>query len=239
MVPDLFDEAHYVNLDSRPDRRARFEARSTAAGISVQRFPAIYRPWSECALLKHHNILQTHDPSVYQRKANEISCAMSHQAIIRLAKHNGAKSVFVFEDDCVFLDEFAEQVRRVMNDITINDIPWDIIYFGGEPNNYVTPLTDNVAEIRSGGVYGCHAYVVNHTFFDTILHWDLKSAWGIIDLFLLHVPETQRHYLLSRTQVALQDNDSMSDLRGHVLTSVQEQHTAAWHKFVETPYHAI
>jgi len=233
---NFFDDVVYINLDTRPDRREKFEARSRAVGIEARRFPAIYRPWETCPWLPIHNIIATHDPSVYQRKANEISCALSHQAIVRDAKERGLQNIFIFEDDAVFLPNFEAQVQRVVHDIRDHNLPWDIIYFGGEPNHVASRVTDNIATMPSGGVYGCHAYAIHHTFFDVILNWDLTTAWGIIDIFLLHHPEAARQYLLSRHQVVLQDNDSYSDLRGHRLTAVQEQHTAAWHRFVESIY---
>jgi glycosyl transferase family 25 len=69
----------YINLDRRTDRRAEFEAECVRMGIQAERFPAIA-----------HSV-----PA--------LGCAMSHLAVLKLARSRGYERVCIFEDDFQFL----------------------------------------------------------------------------------------------------------------------------------------
>jgi len=90
----------YINLDSRPDRRAEIEGELASMDLQGERFPAIKTT-----------------PGI-------IGCAQSHSAVLRLAKERGYPQVLIFEDDFQFLvskdelqlfvDQFSEKEYDVI-----------------------------------------------------------------------------------------------------------------------------
>ena len=90
----------YINLNSRPDRRALIEAECTRLGLDAERFPAI------------------------QRSPGGLGCGESHLAVLRLARERGYDRVLVLEDDVEFVVDRAEL------DATIPDSGFDVFMIG-------------------------------------------------------------------------------------------------------------
>jgi glycosyl transferase, family 25 len=90
----------YINLDSRPDRRALIEAECARLGLDAERFPAI------------------------QRSPGGLGCGESHLAVLRLARERGYDRILVLEDDVEFVVDRAEL------DATIPDSGFDVFMIG-------------------------------------------------------------------------------------------------------------
>ena len=72
--------AFYINLDSRPDRKAHVERQMSNIGIPVSRFKAI------------------------KLSNGALGCSMSHLKILEFAKINNLPHVLIVEDDILFTD---------------------------------------------------------------------------------------------------------------------------------------
>jgi GR25 family glycosyltransferase involved in LPS biosynthesis len=125
MIFNYFDMVYYINLNSRPDRREQFERRATEAGISqFIRFPAIHLSMEEANALPN---ITKHDGD--DNRHLKVSSSLSHFAVIADAKKCGYESILIFEDDAVFVDEFEEKIKPVVDELKeITD--WDLVYFG-------------------------------------------------------------------------------------------------------------
>ena len=110
-------------------------------------------------------------------------------------------------------------------------VQWDIVYFGGEPNNYCDSLTEHLSTSNHGGIYCCHAYAINNTFYDRVLNFDLNWCY-IIDYFFVNYNINQRTFVLPKKIMALQ-GASYSDLRGHNTKGDCDWMTNAWDKYVK------
>ncbi len=232
---EYFEDAYYINLDSRIDRKETFETKALNVGLVANRFSAIQLEFKDCpnSLIKEldENDLKTKTDNTYykRRKLNEVGCCLSHRAIVKEAKERGLSNVMIFEDDCVFLDSWNENIQKCINDL--KNINWDVIYFGGEPNNDCDSLTENLATSNHGGVYCCHAYAVNHTFFDKIINFDLEWCY-IIDYFFVNYNVNQRTFVLPKKLLATQGS-FYSDLRGHITNGECNWMVNAWEKYVK------
>lgn len=71
----MFEDAYYINLDRRTDRREEMEGELLKLGISATRFPAI------------------------DMEYGPTGCILSHLAVIKDARDRKLKSVLIFEDD--------------------------------------------------------------------------------------------------------------------------------------------
>ena len=217
----MFDAAYFLNLDSRPDRREKFLVRAKQAGLlNPIRFPAVTPTNEECLP----------DPfNQGDKRKYKVGCTLSHMGAVRLAKERGLKNVMVFEDDCVFLPGFMDTVTKCAQEL--ENMPWSVIYFGGEPNNHCKPLTENIYTIPNGGVYCMHAYAVNHTYYDTFLAIPPLSV-DVIDIALLNHSIHIRNFMLSKKMVATQEDFDFSELEQHNLKAATDIMLRGWDKYV-------
>ena len=214
---DFFEEVYYINLERRIDRKELFEKRSKQVGIDATRFLAI-EPDPNDPFIKNSS-----DP----RKRWKLGCTLSHQEIIKNAIKLNLKNVLIFEDDCIFLDGFEEKAKKCANDL--KNVEWDLMYFGGQPNNYCVKITENLSLIQNGGVYTTHAYAVNNTFYEKMISVDPKHV-DTIDILLLNYDVNSRKCLLSKEILAIQDA-TYSDLWDSVIDSSNYM-IRDWNKFV-------
>lgn len=213
-VLDYFDGGFYLNLDSRPDRRLTFEARSNEQSLTLERFSAI----EKVGPIPNPN----NDPNWHFK----VSCTDSHFSMIRLAKERGWKTCLIFEDDCIFASDFSNKVRNCLPEIDKTD--WDILYFGGEPNGLCNPISNSLA-LCTGGVYGTHAYAIHERFYDRVLN--NMSFNLVIDSFYINFPN--RRYLIFRDLLAWQDSEFFSELLGQYPPNKYELYSSAYKKFVK------
>lgn len=233
-IYNFFDDAYYINLDYRTDRREKFETKTQKLGFTAQRFPAIQPALDEIpdSLKRELNSCKDKDTPYFEKyrrlKANEVGCCLSHKAIVKLAKDRNLNNVLIFEDDCDFLPDWDHKIQAVVNDLATVD--WDVLYLGGELNNDAISITDNIA-LATGGVYCCHAYAVNRKFFDRIIDFDINWCY-IIDTFLINVNHETRRYIVPKQLLAIQESN-YSDLRGHNTNISREWMMTSWQKFIK------
>lgn len=207
---DFFDKVFYINLDNRIDRKIAFEEQASRLKINAERFSGVI-----------FNDLNYQPPRNYK-----IGCTLSHQEIIKIAKDNNYENCLIFEDDCIFLDNYIEEIEKCVNDLKY--LKWDLFYMGGQPNNYATVLTDNIGKIIDGGVYTTHAYAVNKSFYDTILNINAVDI-DVIDTFYTDY-EGSKDYLVSKELLAIQSN-SFSDIR-KIVIDASEWMIRDWKNFI-------
>lgn len=233
-VLGFFDDAYYINLDYRVDRKEKFEARTAELGFQAKRFSAIQIDVNDVpATLKAeldacHDKDQPHFEKYRRRKANEVSCCLSHMAIVKEAKERGLENVLIFEDDCMFLPAWKENIKQVLEEVKDKD--WSIIYFGGELNNEAHSISPNLA-LAKGGVYCCHSYAINKKLFDPIINLDLNWCY-IIDVFLINYDGNSRKYIVPKKLMTVQESN-YSDLRGHNTNISAEWMISSWEKYIK------
>jgi len=203
MIFDFFDAAYYINLDDRPDRQEAFERRSEEAGFLAERFSAICPP--------PISMDKTTDP----REHFKLGCTLSHQGVVRLAKSRGQKNILIFEDDCIFVENFSTEFPKYIDELRTLD-NWGIIYLGGSPEpdfQYKGLVCEQVTPnlwYNPGVVWGTHAYGMNERLFDLFLEVQAFPT----DITLSTIPTSQRRYLMLKEILAFQDEDFESDLWG-------------------------
>ena len=217
---DFFEDVYYINLDYRTDRKQLFEERSRAVGMEAIRFSAAQPAEEDCPLLPS-SVGET-------RRRFKVGCTMSHQGVVRLAKERGLANVLIFEDDCTFDPDFEQEAKKCADELRDQD--WDLLYFGGEVNNYCESVSPNLVKVNMGGVYCCHAYAVNSKFYDKFLAVSPHHT-DVIDIYLLNYPAYDRTYMLSRKLLALQD-PIFSDLKNSRSELANGYMINSWKKFV-------
>lgn len=123
--------AFYINLDTRTDRRAEFEAECERMNLSVERFPAC------------------------RDKTPAIGCTRSHLEVLKLARDRGYPSVLIFEDDFQFLvsKETVESVLQTLpEDYDVVMLSYNLIR--GDPYN---DRFGRALEVQTASGYIVHA----------------------------------------------------------------------------------
>jgi GR25 family glycosyltransferase involved in LPS biosynthesis len=218
---DFFDECYYINRAERQDRSESFLKRASEVGITPKRQEAV-KPEPEYVkfLYEGHKDVT---------RAEKISCTLSHQAIIREAKNNNYDCVLIFEDDCLFLEDFKEKLSKSV--FELKNFDWDILYLGGEPNNIMNQVSENLYTMKQlGGIYTTHAYAVNNTFYDTFLSVEANRV-DVIDIFLLNMSNDRRKLFATSDLLAVQDC-TYSDI-WHYMTNSQNIMINGWEKYIK------
>jgi GR25 family glycosyltransferase involved in LPS biosynthesis len=212
----IFDAIYYINLASRPDRKALFEQRALEAGFDqIIRYPAVCLTDAEAdafsGLVKHAGD---------EKYARKLSNSISHYNVVREAREANYEAVLIFEDDAVFCDQFAEKLPLYLDDLKSQN--WDIAYLGGSPEPDLHVKREKCTQASKfwwhnpGGVWGTHAYLIHNRFYDRLLGINPAVVYPW-DMNLIHVHPATRRYLMSRELLVIQDDASMSDLVGEVV----------------------
>lgn len=109
-------------------------------------------------------------------------CFRSHYQIIEDALRRKIESVFVLEDDAIFVHEFARRVGEFFAELPAD---WDWIYLGGQHLEQEWGLPTRVSErvYRPYNVHRAHAYAIRgrKTLEYVYRHLNTPAAWGAGD----------------------------------------------------------
>jgi len=118
-APPAFEEAHCVTLERTPDVWDGFVKRVAAVADW---------PLPEPQKAEGIDGKRTPKPPWWKGGFGAWGCYRSHLRIIEDAISRGVESVFLLEDDAMFVDDFAARYRQFMADVPDD---WDAIYLGG------------------------------------------------------------------------------------------------------------
>lgn len=167
----------YINLEVRPDRKVHIEGQLKAVGFpEVERFNAVKMPNGN----------------------GRIGCSLSHIKCLELAKERGYSHVVICEDDTLFME--PEVFKRQLNTFLSKRYKWDVVLFAG---NNVPPYEriDDTC-IRVTRCQTTTAYMVNSTYFDTLLS-NMKE--GVAKL--MKEPTNHFNYAVDKYWTTLQQKD--------------------------------
>ena len=126
---NFVDEAYYINLDSRVDKKEIIEQHFKELGILefVKRRSAFSPPDLGYSILENGK----YDPVSYGR-----CCLYTHVQLIKEAKEKGLSNILLFEDDAKFYMEGEYHPLEVIQD-SINQLQnfsnWELFYLGTDP----------------------------------------------------------------------------------------------------------
>ena len=176
-----------INLERRPDRRARAESQFERAGLDVEFFPGTDG--------------REHAPSGLYVTPSEYGCADSHVRVWRDIVAKGHEVALILEDDVELSPNFGSKLEEVLEEAK----DWDMIFLG-----YMLPIVrcDVSKNLFEGQPLGTHAYLINIECAGKLTNFDPKLIKVGIDAQLNRFP---LKILCSKTILASQ-GDVMSSL---------------------------
>ncbi|CAB4583637.1 MAG: hypothetical protein F2563_05700 [Actinobacteria bacterium] len=141
------DQFVYINLDKRPDRKAKIERELIDIGIprdKLQRFSAI------------------------EASPGYLGCSRSHLAILKMAREKGWRNCCIFEDDIEFMKDRLTFVKVNGFLRFLESNPWDVGLLSF--NAFEVSTVRGYASIYRArrGFCAC-AYIVNSSYYDTLI----------------------------------------------------------------------
>jgi glycosyl transferase family 25 len=210
-----------ISLDRRKDRWDRFQLMAKAAGVSVERLPAVDARGFGAAPHQHPAISLTTAHNVYygQRrshyeidKAGAIGCSLSHFAAWNKLRSSGAPAIVVFEDDAVIPKDFGARFATMVAQLPAE---WDVVTF---TNTRFSNNTRGCKPLRNGtqwesctSLMGAHGYMVSRRGAERLL----AKAYPIelhVDAYLAFMSRLEHIKMLWHPLIEVHQGDQGSDI---------------------------
>lgn len=214
--------AGFLNLAHRTDRLEHMTAQLKKAGIDAIRHAG--------KLPHEYNLNDPRLQTMYRRTPGAIGCHFGQVGIIQVAQLSGRHAV-VFEDDCVFCEDFQKRMEHIERWMETNE--WDIFWLGssfhvgpawwhrrghrhGELEGCRCELgrdaetTSDPRIMRTYGAFATFAYIVNHKSIDQVLWYCdqfLHESMGI-DWLMIRIQPQLKTYAFVPGCVRQMDNQS-------------------------------
>ena len=153
MLQEHFDKVVMINLDSAKDRLEKATENCERMGIEFERVKAT--PGRS----KYVKMNRTPYEG-WNRNASAL--AYTTLKIIKKAKKDGLKNIFIMEDDVDFINSNFEAILKA----ALSKLPDNWEFFHLNSTHEYTSKWVNSCLHRLGGAWCCQAYAVNHTIYD-------------------------------------------------------------------------
>ncbi|XP_068096230.1 procollagen galactosyltransferase 2 isoform X2 [Hyperolius riggenbachi] len=214
-LPDKmgFDEIYMINLKRRQDRRVRMLRSLHELQIQVKIFDAVDGKALNASQLKTMNIDMVpgyHDPySGRTLTRGEIGCFLSHYYLWKEIVERGLENALIIEDDVRFEFQFKRKLLKLMNDIAMDELDFDLIYIGRKRMQVQRPekAVPNVMNlVEADYSYWTLAYVISQQGAQKLIAAEPLSKMLPVDEFLpvmynKHPVEKYKEYYLTRKAV--------------------------------------
>jgi GR25 family glycosyltransferase involved in LPS biosynthesis len=113
---------------------------------------------------------QLQDPNItmpinVQSKSGEIGCYLSHHMLIKHIMDKADKDEYsvIFEDDVTFKTQMCADIERIINNMKLKKVNWDIIFLGNIGKNRGKHIINNIYTIDTTRICaGTHALLINN-----------------------------------------------------------------------------
>lgn len=131
----------YINLDTRPDRKSRFEEEMKKLGLQANRFNAV------------------------KNKSGAIGCSISHLTLLKYARDNKLDHIVIMEDDITFLN--PEVFMNSLNNFLSSEIAFDVLLLAGNNMAPYTKVNDYCVKIQK--CQTTTGYLVKQHYYDNLI----------------------------------------------------------------------
>ena len=159
---ELFPHRVCINLDRRPERWERMQARFAEVSLGpMERFSAL-----------DGRKLQL--PADWPESAGAYGCLQSHLAVMREARAQKRESVLIMEDDVLFAEEFQEQFEKRLGGLPAD---WDMLFFGCLHHDPPTPVAPGIGRLH--GSFSTLMYAVRQSVYDAFIFLNARARRAV------------------------------------------------------------
>jgi len=101
-----------------------------------------------------------------------------HYEVIRQAKEEGVKNLFIFESDIEFLNTNLNEIKKSID--SLKEVDWTLFYLGGVPHNAMKVYNEHLINCT---MCQAHAYAVNGKYFNVVLKKLRKEKQAIDQVY--------------------------------------------------------
>jgi GR25 family glycosyltransferase involved in LPS biosynthesis len=163
---------------------------------------AIYPSETNYLMDAYKNIIRIMDPFFVKCNFSlgAFGCLLSHIECIKHAKNNNYENILVLEEDFVMCKDFNEKYNKLINNININNLKWDLIYLGKKQGlddvyskNNKVHLIEKYNKIKDVNkmfyvpnyqTWATHSLLIKNTMFNSIIEFE-KNITAPYDLLLM------------------------------------------------------
>ena len=165
-------KAYVLNRQDQPERLEAFR----------ENYPASVLP--ECAVWKAKTGDDVTVPDWWKSSANRWALV---QNFIDILEQDPEDDVLIFEDDCIFVDDFAVKYQAFLTSVPAD---WDMLYLGAQHLDMPRLVSDGVFRIRS---CACgHAIIYRAKAKQAVADWLKTPKWES-----RHMPDLRRSQALA------------------------------------------
>ncbi|XP_043914578.1 probable inactive glycosyltransferase 25 family member 3 [Protopterus annectens] len=186
-----FDEVYMINLVRRTDRRERMLSALYELEIHHTVINAVdgsFLTSSDMTVLGVNQLPEYSDPhSGRALTKGEVGCFLSHYFIWKEIVDNHLAMALVLEDDVRFESFFKRRLKRLMEQIQLAELDWDLIYLGRKQVNHTEQeaAVENVQNLVVAGYsYWTLAYVISLQGAHKLINAEPLSKMLPVDEFL-------------------------------------------------------
>lgn len=184
---EYFDEIYCTNLDNRPDRWSRVNARFTEHDIRVRRFSAVDGDSDD--LVREYDMIHsrfteaTKSEPKYLRNSRALGCLISGMRIIEDAKRKGHRRILLFDDDVLFHRQF-EKLLSNMRGLA----PWKLLYLGCSQHQWDGTQIPDTCSYGAKHTHGTFAVGIDSSVFDEVISLYSKKEKNC-DVYLMEIQD--------------------------------------------------
>lgn len=171
----FFDKIYYINLQEDKNKKEYFEkeiAKSSFLQSHCHRYEAVVGKYLDIRLVpdtivttraKNDIIAQKQKTYGISLTYGALACALSHNLIYQECQ-NAKKPFLVLEDDIIIDNTFDNDLVQLLEEVTHNDIKYDILYLGcNEIPGFQKKIINDVISEARGLITGTYGYIVSNT----------------------------------------------------------------------------
>lgn len=158
---DYFDRVVLINLERRPERRARV----------LHTLSLIDWPFRAPEIFQAFDGSTSAVPTGWKASPGAWGCLRSHQMVLEQAIADGISNVLVLEDDVCFASNFRTRIEEFLIALPQD---WDQLMIGGQhKTQFGWPATVNVSVTRTFACEGTHCYAIRGDYMRRLV-----ERWG-------------------------------------------------------------
>ncbi len=208
ILNEKFDKIVCINLINRKDKKEKMQARFDKLGIEVEWFTAVSYGFAP-SIVRDINKGSGH---FNENQPNEFGAALSHYTVIKQALEEGHKSIFVFEDDVLFHEDFNNKIEKALTKHEPKE--WDLLMlysfmYNIKPQN----IKINPYWMKAYNSWSLIAYGMNEDMMRSYIHIQ-NSHFTIADLVTYRLQEDTRYNIfVTAPSLVIPDLEYGSDIR--------------------------